>query len=152
MRTTTEPLPADVAATIRAAVARIVPSDDGPGAREAGTAGYVLRRATATASLRDGYVRLAARLDALATAAAGRPFAELEPEARDRALAAAEADGDLAFRRLVIDTMEGFYGDPRHGGNAGAISWARIGFPGPTGGSGYEPPLGWYDEHEDGAR
>lgn len=141
-----EALDADAADVIRAAVERIVPSGDGPGAREAGTASYVLRRVGANATVLGGYQRLAARLAALAAASApGRSFAGLPADAQDAALVALETDGDPAFRRLVIDTMEGFYGDPAHGGNAGAVGWAILGFPGPTGGTGYVPPLGWYD-------
>jgi gluconate 2-dehydrogenase gamma chain len=134
-------------------VERVVPSDDTPGAREAGTAAYVLGRAGVTSAVRAGYVRLAARLEAEATArATGGTFAALSPEAQDDILAGLDREADGAFRRLVVDTMEGFYGDPRHGGNANGVGWANIGFPGPTGGSGYEPPLGWYDEHTEDLR
>lgn len=136
----------DAAIVISAAVDRIIPSEDGPGAREAGTAAYVLRRAVAAPTVLAGYRGLAARLIALTAASApGRRFPDLPSGMQDEALAAIEAAGDPAFRRLVIDTMEGFYGDPRHGGNEGAVSWAWLGFPGPTAGTGYEPPLGWYD-------
>ncbi len=139
-------LDAASAAVIRAAVERIVPSIDGAGAREAGTAAYVLGRTRADPGILPGYRRLASRLAGLAAASAeGRRFDELPDDAQDAALTALEASGDPAFRRLVIDTMEGFYGDPAHGGNAGAVGWAILGFPGPTGGAGYEPPLGWYD-------
>jgi gluconate 2-dehydrogenase gamma chain len=136
----------DEAAAIRAAVLRIIPSDDGPGALEAGTANYVLGRAGAMPAILDGYRRLAARLAELTDET--RPevgFASLPIDAQDAALTTLEAERDPGFRRLVIDSMEGFYGDPSHGGNAGAVGWALIDFPGPTGGTGYVPPLGWYD-------
>lgn len=139
-------LEAAAAAVIRAAVERIVPSVDGPGAREAGTAAYVLGRTRANPATLRGYRRLASKLAGLAAASGhGRRFDQLPDDAQDAALTAVEATGDPAFRRLVIDTMEGFYGDPSHGGNAGAVGWAILGFPGPTGGAGYAPPLGWYD-------
>jgi gluconate 2-dehydrogenase gamma chain len=141
------------AAAIRAAVQRVIPSDDGPGALEAGTADYVLGRARATPSILDGYRRLADRLaEFTARTGPGTGFETLPVNAQDAALTALESEGDPDFRRLVIDSMEGFYGDPSHGGNAGGVSWALIGFPGPTGGTGYLPPLGWYDATvEDGA-
>jgi hypothetical protein len=139
--------------SIRAAVQRVIPSETGPGAAEAGTAGYVVARATATSPILNGYRRLAARLAALAAEThPGEPFESLPADAQDAILTALEAGADPGFRRLVIDSMEGFYGDPRHGGNAGGVSWSMLGFPGPTGGTGYVPPLGWYDATvEDGA-
>jgi gluconate 2-dehydrogenase gamma chain len=76
---------------------------------------------------------------------AGARFADLDDSQQDELLARLDERADPFFRRLVLDTLEGFYGDPRHGGNDDAVSWRMIGFPGPTGGRGYEPPLGWYD-------
>lgn len=138
---------------IRAAVERIVPSGDTPGAREAGTAAYVLARATSSPAARSAYLRLAGRLaDAAAAVDPSRTFGQLNPDAQDAILGDLERDGEAAFKRAVTDTMEGFYGDPSHGGNAGAVSWGNIGFPGPTGGAGYVPPLGWYDEHTERTR
>lgn len=145
--------PADAAEAIRAVVERIVPSGDTPGAREAGTAAYVLHRAVISPAARAAYLRLTARLaDAAAAVDPARTFDQLDASAQDAILVALERDGEAAFKRAITDTMEGFYGDPRHGGNAGAVSWANIGFPGPTGGTGYEPPLGWYDANTEPAR
>jgi hypothetical protein len=103
------------AAGIRAAVQRVIPSGDGPGALEAGTADYVLGWASATPAILDGYRRLAARLAEIAdTSGPGIGFEALPLDAQDAALVALEAEGDPGFRRLVIYSMEGFYGDPRH--------------------------------------
>ena len=141
-------LSAVAADAIRAAVERVIPSDGRPGAREAGTAGYVLARAAAGDAALALYQAGAARLDALAVARGdGRPFASLSPADQDAILGDLDAAGSPFFRRLVVESMEGFYGDPRHGGNHGGLSWELLGFPGPTGGSGYAPPLGWYDDH-----
>jgi gluconate 2-dehydrogenase gamma chain len=133
-------------AVIRAVVHRVIPSEDGPGALEAGTADYVGQRAKATPAILNGYRRLADRLATLAIEKRpGLLFESLTSDAQDAILAFLESEADPGFRRLVIDSMEGFYGDPRHGGNAGGLSWTMLGFPGPTGGTGYAPPLGWYD-------
>jgi gluconate 2-dehydrogenase gamma chain len=132
-------------AAIGAAVERIVPTDHQPGAREAGTARYVLGRAARPVAA-ELYARGAERLDALAAEAQpGAVFAELRPDRQDSILATLDRQGDPFFRRLVIDSLEGFYGDPRHGGNDDGVSWRMLGFPGPTGGAGYRAPLGWYD-------
>ena len=130
---------------LAAAVERIVPTDDDPGAREAGTIDYVLARARSTADAADLYERGTDLLDRLAHESGASTFADLAADRQDVVLSSLERDGDPFFRRLVVDTLEGFYGDPRHGGNAGAVGWRMLGFPGPTGGRGYEAPLGWYD-------
>ena len=144
----------EVIATIAAAVERIIPSDDGlPGAREAGTIQFVLDEAAGRgpAGLRALAVRAAVLDQAAVGADPARPgatFAALSPELQDAILLELEVAGSPALAWLVETTMEGFYGDPRHGGNADAVSWQMIGFPGPTGGTGYTPPFGWYDANE----
>jgi gluconate 2-dehydrogenase gamma chain len=143
-----------VEATIRAAVERIIPSDDGlPGAREAGTYDFVADEAISRGAA--GLQALAARAALLDQAAAaadperpGARFVDLSPDQQDAVLLALETEGSAALGWLVELTMEGFYGDPRHGGNRAGVSWEMIGFPGPTGGTGYEPPFGWYDANE----
>ena len=154
------PLEPAVLATITAAVERIIPSDDGlPGAREARTIDFVVGELDGAPARVAALVELALALEeaaeagdapAPAAAGSGRPggFAGLTGEQQDAILLAVEADGSPALAWLVETTMEGFYGDPRHGGNVGGVSWEALGFPGPTGGSGYEPPFGWYDANE----
>jgi gluconate 2-dehydrogenase gamma chain len=139
------------AAAIEAAVERIIPSDDGrAGAREAGTAAYVLAQVVAAGA--DALAAFAAAAADLDTAAGrrrpGTAFADLGPAEQDAILRELETADPTFFLGLVESAMEGFYGDPRHGGNRGAASWDLIGFPGPTGGTGYRSPLGWYDAHE----
>ena len=75
----------------------------------------------------------------------GTEFRSLEPSRQDEILAALEQGGGRFFTLLVRHTMEGFYGDPRHGGNRNRVGWTVLGFPGPSFPNGYSPPLGWYD-------
>lgn len=64
-------------------------------------------------------------------------FAELPPEDQDRVLTGLE-NGDLPmppelrgfFDLLLQNTKEGYFCDPRHGGNLGMASWSYIGFTG----------------------
>lgn len=35
------------------------------------------------------------------------------------------------FELVLAHTMQGFYGSPRHGGNAGGVSWKMLGVPNP---------------------
>ncbi|MFT4197015.1 MAG: gluconate 2-dehydrogenase subunit 3 family protein, partial [Pseudoxanthomonas sp.] len=68
----------------------------------------------------------------------GKAFAELAAGAQDQALQAFET-GTAAFAQvpsrtffaiLLANTREGFFCDPRHGGNQGLAGWKLIGFPG----------------------
>jgi gluconate 2-dehydrogenase gamma chain len=142
---------AEVVATITAVVERIIPSDDGwPGAREAGTVDYVLARAMLgeppdLAALG----RLVRIVDAAAAEQLERAFVDVPEQLQDAILLELEEQEEPAFARLVERTMEGFYGDPVHGGNADGVSWSMIGFPGPAGpAGGYTAPLGAYDATE----
>ncbi len=83
-----------------------------------------------------------AALDHLSRALFGEMFAALSPALQERTLVALDRgeypDGiwekreSKRFFDLVIrHTMQGFYGDPRHGGNRGAVSWRMLGVPYP---------------------
>ena len=75
--------------------------------------------------------------DAWCTDTLGAGFADLAPDAQDRALTALEA-GDVPlppemrdfFTLLLANTKEGYFADPLHGGNHGMAAWVHIGFPG----------------------
>ena len=99
------------------AVARILPSDDGPGALETGAAAYI-ERLLETEGFRswqplfdDGLDRF----EELAREMHGRAFPESSPEERDEVLSRFQADPDRLrqafFRRLVSFTLEGFLRD-----------------------------------------
>jgi len=136
----TEPLPdllsASQAATLRAAIDRIIPADDAPGGWEAGVGDYFaclwVREPQFLAPARLGLDAL----DAEAQATAGAAFASLAPDIQDALLARVEA-GDVQtdwllpadfFRRLVQQTMEGFYADPGNGGNKDRVAWRMVGY------------------------
>lgn len=67
----------------------------------------------------------------------GGSFAELDPETQDTALQAL-ADDEVGLQPelrefwtlLLQNTKEGYFADPRHGGNAGMLAWVYVGFPG----------------------
>ncbi len=154
----------DESRTLEAVVARIIPADEnGPGAKEAGVAGFIdLQLASAwgngdhfyshgpfhSGTAQQGY-QLAftpsqvfrvgiAGLDQAARQAHGASFADLAPPQQDALLSDAE-HGKLDFGALpsavffgaLLDaTMEGFFGDPIHGGNRDKVGWKLVGFPG----------------------
>jgi gluconate 2-dehydrogenase gamma chain len=79
-----------------------------------------------------------AGLEQAARKAYGASFADLTPAQQDALLADAE-HGKLDFGALpsavffgaLLDaTMEGFFGDPIHGGNRDKVGWKLVGFPG----------------------
>jgi gluconate 2-dehydrogenase gamma chain len=136
-------------ATIEAAVDRVVPADRDPGARQAGVVNYIeTTLATYEPEHTPLYIAGVEELDRLARQRfASERFASLRPEQRDEILAQLEKQRSAFFSILIEHTMQGFYGDPRHGGNRDGVSWKMIGFPGPSRPDGYRPPLGWYDEN-----
>jgi len=76
--------------------------------------------------------------DAWCKAKWNKPFAELDAAQQQQALEA--LDGGKAefqavpaatfFAMLWLNTREGFFSDPLHGGNQGLAGWKLIGFPG----------------------
>jgi hypothetical protein len=120
------PAAAIAEATLRAVIDRIVPADRDPGALDLGADRFVQARLVADPAAAR---RIAAGLGALEAAAAARHragFAALAPEARTALLEAHETEA--WFVDLVTLTTWGFYADPDNGGNAGAASWAMIGY------------------------
>lgn len=68
----------------------------------------------------------------------GKSFAQLQPREQDALLTALEKGeidlgalpGKVFFQMLLDGTMEGFFGDPIHGGNRNMAGWKLVGFPG----------------------
>jgi len=129
------------ATTLAAACDRIVPPDDFPGAAEAGAVEFIDRQlATREKEQLETWRRGLRGLDATAHARHRRRFAALDAGEQDGVLRAVEAGEVPAaawagveprafFERLLRFTMMGFYGDPRHGGNRGHVSWRMLGVP-----------------------
>lgn len=120
-------------AVLRAAMDRVIPPDDFPGAWEAGAGDYLLGQFERDLAGQVPVYR--GGLDALDMAArtAGAGFPELDAAAQDALLArveAGEVSAELArfFALLVEHTMEGYYSDPGNGGNRDAVAWRMIGF------------------------
>lgn len=123
--------------TLGAMCERLVPSEDGAGAREAGVAEYV-NRALSTRFCAPWYPGIREglrRLDRLSLDRWKSPFANLNVDWKDQAIRFLQAGGcdEDSFRgesfvhRLLELTLEGFLGDPVHGGNRGETGWQYIG-------------------------
>ncbi len=119
----------------------LIPADQDPGARQAGVVNYIdiqltrskLRklqpayRAALAALSRLAAQRGAPSFEALSFEARTAIAAQLEQGAVDKALF---SDGGKSAFNMVLDhAMQGFYGNPRHGGNKDYASWHMIGVP-----------------------
>jgi gluconate 2-dehydrogenase gamma chain len=138
------------AADFDALAARIVPTDDTPGAHEAGSV-YFADHALGTVLsdllpiIRQGLAQMNER--ASSALSSDGPFADLSPARRDEIITATEtADpGFFFFARTLV--LLGLVGDPAYGGNRDAIGWDLLGF---ETSFRHEPPFGYYDRDEHG--
>jgi gluconate 2-dehydrogenase gamma chain len=120
--------------TLAAAVGRILPSEDGPGAREAGVQVYQ-DRALDHPFFQGMQSWFAMNLDGLAERARtayGCELAACDPQQQDALLRQMQEDPNPAvqhfFVTLVSLTVEGFLGDPIHGGNRDEVGWKAVGY------------------------
>jgi gluconate 2-dehydrogenase gamma chain len=130
----------DTLAVLEAAAARIIPSEDGPGAREAKVGRFIERQlAGDLRELRPAFEQLARLLDLWAGRAYGKSFAALAAAEQDVGLEllahgqipARGLPQEAMFRALHTLALEGFLSDPVHGGNDGQVGWRFVGFPEP---------------------
>jgi gluconate 2-dehydrogenase gamma chain len=133
----------DEGQTVSAICERIIPTDQDPGAREAGVVNYIdLQLMGPYKRHRATYRRGIKGVEQTSLKMFGNRFTELSPERQDEVLkeleqggAAGEAWQGLSskdfFSLILSHTMQGFYGDPRHGGNRGRVSWKMLGLPYP---------------------
>jgi gluconate 2-dehydrogenase gamma chain len=134
------------AAEIAAIAAQILPSDDGPGATEAGVIYFIDRALTSFDTDKQEVYRKGLR--------------EIE-DARRRMFPSAESVASLSneqqielmrsieaseyFEVVRTHTVLGFLGSPSYGGNRGKVGWKHIGFEDRMS---FEPPFGYYDAEE----
>jgi len=138
-----EVLSAEQAAEIEAAACRLIPTDDTPGAREAGVI-YFIDRALATfaADNRDDYEKGLPILQAKTAEMfpGTRKFSLATPDQQDAVLKALE--GQPIFETMLAHTVMGFVADPARGGNRGEVGWKLMGF---DDSPAFAPPFGYYD-------
>lgn len=127
------------ARTLEAICERMIPTDQDPGAAGCGVVNFIDRQLVGfhkqhQQSYRDGI----AGVDQAAMALHGKPFADLQARHQDALLAAMEKNqvpgaiwqrlpARQFFDLVISHTMQGYYGDPRHGGNRDALSWKMLG-------------------------
>ncbi|MBA3356702.1 MAG: gluconate 2-dehydrogenase subunit 3 family protein [Pyrinomonadaceae bacterium] len=124
--------------TLRAAVDRIIPPDDYPGAWQGGVGDYLARQFESDLRpMLDDYCAGLSALEAESVARFQQTFVLLSEEEQDTMLRHIEAGEVLTawnvtprlfFNLLVNTTAEGFYSNPEQGGNRKGVSWAMTGF------------------------
>jgi gluconate 2-dehydrogenase gamma chain len=125
-------LDATTARDVEAIAAQILPSDDGPGAREAGVL-YFIDRALATfdSDKRDAYRKGMPEFHGIAGMAPEQQIALLRSREKTE-----------FFELLRMHTLLGFLGNPSYGGNRDGVGWSHIGFEHRMA---WTPPFGYYD-------
>lgn len=147
------------AAEIDAITARIIPTDDMPGAREAGVVFFIDRALTTFAAddqktYREGLAELQERVKAMFPGLAR--FSAASPEQQDKVLHSFDKHEDAGglvygaplnaqnfFETLRQHTIAGFLIDPDSGGNRGGAGWKAIGREREHM---FQPPFGYYDK------
>jgi gluconate 2-dehydrogenase gamma chain len=133
----------DEARALAGMVDQIIPPDQDEGAVWAGVVNYIDRQLCGPfQNLQSSYRRGLTALDATSQSMYGKLFAELQSHQQLELLGQLE-EGRVAgpgwkqlpssqFFAMVVDhTMQGFYGDPRHGGNRDGVSWKMLNLPYP---------------------
>lgn len=135
-------LTAQEAEDLGAVCERIMPSDDTPGAREAGVIYFIDKSLQtfnkdalpfARAGLKDLNKRAAKRK-------AGMRFSQLGPAEQDALLKEIENTEFFGGARFL--TMVGMFANPSWGGNRDNVGWKLLGFE-PH--AAHKPPFGYYD-------
>jgi len=118
--------------TVEAIWEQIIPADRDAGARQAGVVDYIDIQLTRHFKRHQKTYRQGlAAVDAASRAKFGKRFAELAVERQSEALIEVEENSRAFFDLILTHTRQGFYGDPRHGGNRNMASWKMVGLPFP---------------------
>ena len=122
------------AATLTAICDQIIPADEFPSASQAGVLTYIdlqlmgpYRRHHKT--YRDGLKQA----NQWSRIRFGIDLAQASTQQQFEIVSALEKDNKPFFDLVRAHTMQGYYGNPRHGGNRDAVSWRMLGLD--------EPPL-----------
>lgn len=129
---------------LEAIAARILPTTDTPGAREAGVIWFIDRSFDSLFKAQLGAVRAGlSGFQALVPARypGVRIFSELDAAAQDEYLASQENTGFFQLMRVM--TLAGFLGMTSYGGNRDHVGWKLLGLT--HGPQGWQPPFGHYD-------
>ena len=118
--------------TLAALCEQVIPGDQDPGAGWARTAYFIDRQMSLRyRGFRETYRSGLAALNEASRTRQQKRFVELSAGEQTALLQDFEKQNAAFFALAVTHTMQGFYGNPRHGGNRDAASWHMLGVPEP---------------------
>lgn len=138
-----EVLSASEASELEAIAGQIFPSDDSPGAREAGVIHFIDRALAGFMSgaldgIRAGLGELQARVESRASGVGA--FSSLASE--DQISVLREIERTPFFQTLRLLTVAGMFGQQSYGGNREGVGWKLLEF---EDRHAFAPPFGYYD-------
>jgi len=122
---------------------RLIPADQDPGASQVGVVNFLdIQLVGPYKRFRSSYRQGLNGIDQTSRQMYGQRFTELSAEKQDAVLKELERGGPTGegwkeisskdfFTLILGHAMQGYYGDPRHGGNYGRVSWKMVGLPYP---------------------
>lgn len=120
------------ARTVDAICEQLIPADRDPGAKIAGVVHYIdIQLTKAFRRYRQIYRDSLAQVDSASRTKFGGAFADLSPEQQIDVLRGVEQSSKPFFDLILTHTRQGFFGDPRHGGNRDRVGWKMVGLPFP---------------------
>jgi gluconate 2-dehydrogenase gamma chain len=120
------------ARTVDAICEQIIPGDQDPGAHEAGVVNYIdLQLSSRFRRFQKVYRSGVAAVDQASLSQFHKTFTELAATEQIVVLESVERDHPSFFSLILNHTRQGFYGDPRHGGNRDRVSWKMVGLASP---------------------
>jgi gluconate 2-dehydrogenase gamma chain len=136
----------DEAVEVESLAAQIIPKDDTPGAREAGTIYFIDRILTTfeqdkQTTYKQGLSELQAKTHELFPSV--DKFSDLNSDQQGQVLTAIEKTP--FFAQVRLHTIVGFFANPEYGGNQDKVGWNLIGFEDKFD---WQPPFGHYDSDE----
>jgi gluconate 2-dehydrogenase gamma chain len=116
--------------TLDAICEQIIPTDQTPGAAWAGVVNFIDRQLMGPYRRQQAaYQRGLFAINEIAAARFGRSFVDLDAPRQRELLESLTGGARRFFSTVIAHTMQGYYGDPRHGGNRDAVSWRMLGVP-----------------------
>lgn len=122
----------DEARTVDAICEQLIPADQYPGAHGAGVVNYIdIQLAKRLKRHRKAYQEGLIAVNAASRAKFGKDFAQTTSDQQVEVLRDLDDVGAPFLDLILTHTRQGFYGDPRHGGNRNRASWKMLGLPFP---------------------
>jgi gluconate 2-dehydrogenase gamma chain len=116
--------------TLEAICEQIIPADETPGAAWAGVVNFIDRQLMGPyRRQQNAYRNGLAAIEQASAAQSGKSFAALDGPQQTALLQSLTGGTKRFFSTVIAHTMQGYYGDPRHGGNRDAVSWRMLGVP-----------------------